>query len=309
MKYIAKRLVSGIFILWASASLVFFLMRLLPSDPVEVILGENARPTQVEELKKQLGLDKPLMVQYGEFWKGILRGDLGRSLLSQEKVTSQILSHLPYTLKLALLSIFLTILISFPLAILASLKEKADLPVFLASTSGLAIPNFWLGPLLILFFSVKLRLFPVSGAETPSHYVLPSITLATALSAYLVKIIRKSLREESQKPYLLALKARGLSRNRIFLYHILPNAMVPVVTIIGLETGALLTGTIITERVFSIPGIGTLLIEAIGERDYPLVQGLVLFIAAVYVVINLLVDLTYPLLDPRIRLGEGLEKK
>ncbi len=309
MKYVLKRLALGVLILWASASFVFFLMRLLPSDPVEIILGENARPAQIEELKRELGLDKPLWVQYINFLSGLTRADLGRSLISNERVTDLILSHLPYTGTLALFAIILTVLLSFPLAILATIKEKADLPVFIVSTAGLAIPNFWLGPLLILFLSVKLRIFPVSGAETPAHYILPAITLATALSAYLVKIIRKSIKEESNKPYILALSSRGLSRNRIFLYHILPNAMIPIITIVGLETGALLTGTIITERVFSIPGIGTLLIKAIGERDYPLVQGLVLFIAAVYVLINLLVDLSYPLIDPRIKLGGDLEKR
>ncbi len=309
MKYVIRRLLSGFFILWAAASLVFFLMRLLPSDPVEIILGEAARPSQVETLRRELGLDRPLWAQYWTFLRGLARGDLGRSLISGQKVSRIIISHLPYTLKLAFLSIVITLLLSFPLGLISFLNPKLDLPVFLISTSGLAVPNFWLGPLLILLFSVKLKLLPVSGADSPAHFILPALTLATALSAYLVKIIRKSLHQEGAKPYVLALLARGLSKKRVLLFHILPNALVPIVTVVGLEAGALLTGTIITERVFSIPGIGTLLIRAIGERDYPLVQGLVLFISGVYVLINLAVDLSYPLIDPRIRLGRRLEAK
>ncbi len=309
MSYFLRRILTGFFILWTAASLVFFLMRLLPSDPVEIILGENARPSQVETLRKELGLDKPLWVQYWAFLRGLARGDLGRSLISGQKVSRIILAHLPYTIKLALLSIIITLLISFPLGLLSFLNPKLDLPVFLISTSGLAVPNFWLGPLLILLFSVKLKLLPVSGADSPAHFILPSITLATALSAYLVKIIRKSLHEEGTKTYIMALWARGLPRKRVLLSHILPNALIPIITVVGLEAGALLTGTIITERVFSIPGIGTLLIRAIGERDYPLVQGLVLFISGVYVLVNLAVDLSYPLIDPRIRLGRRLEAK
>ncbi len=295
--------------MWAAASLVFFLMRLLPSDPVEIILGENARPSQVESLRRELGLDRPLWAQYISFLRGLVRADLGRSLISGQRVSETIRSHLPYTLKLAFFALLLTVVFSFPLGIIASLKPGLDLPVFLLSTWGLAIPNFWLGPILILLFSVRLKLFPVSGADSLVHFVLPAVTLATGLSAYLVKIIRKSLHQESEKPYVLALWARGLSRKRILFRHILPNALVPIITVMGLEAGALLTGTIITERVFSIPGIGTLLIRAIGERDYPLVQGLVIFISGVYVLVNLAVDLSYPLIDPKIRLGRHLEAK
>ncbi len=303
MKYIIKRLFYGVITLWGAATLVFLLLRVVPSDPVELILGESARPAQIEELRRDLGLDKPLHVQYMEFLKGISRGDLGRSLISGRRVSSIIIAHLTPTVNLAIISILMTIIISFPLGIGASLNRKFELPASFFSTAGLAIPNFWLGPLLILLFSIKMKLLPVSGTGSIYHYILPGITLSTALSAYLTRIVKKSVEEERLKGYYLALVSRGFSVGYIYRKHLLPNAMIPIITILGLESGALLTGAIVTEKVFSIPGIGSLLIKSVSQRDYPVIQGVVLFIAGVYVLSNLMVDLSYPLIDPRVRVG------
>lgn len=307
MKYIIKRLFYGVITLWGAATLVFLLLRVVPSDPVELILGESARPAQIQELREELGLNKPIYVQYAEFLKGLIRGDLGRSIISGRRVSSIIISHLTPTVYLAIISILMTIFISFPLGIGASLNRKLELPASFFSTAGLAIPNFWLGPLLILLFSINLRLLPVSGTGSLYHYILPGITLSTALSAYLTRIVKKSVEEEREKSYYLALISKGFSRPYIYRKHLLPNAMIPIITIIGLESGALLTGAIVTERIFSIPGIGSLLIKSVSQRDYPVIQGVVLFIAGVYVLSNLLVDLSYPLIDPRVRVGGKVE--
>ncbi len=307
--YLLKRLALSLFIIWCIVTIVFFLLHIIPSDPVMMILGQGAQPADIEAMRKALGLNRPLHVQYFEFLKGVLRADLGRSIISGRPVSSLIASHIGPTALLALSSVLLTALISFPLALLSVLRKEFDLPVAFLSTAGLAVPNFWLGPLLIILFSIKLNLLPVSGTGSLQHLVLPSITLATALSAYLVRIIRTSVKSELSKGYVLALLARGFSRTHIFLRHVLPNAMIPVVTVMGLQAGALLTGAIITEKIFSWPGIGTLLITSINQRDYPVIQGVVLFIAAVYVGINLLVDVIYTLIDPRVRLGGRGEYK
>ena len=303
MRYILKRILYGIITLWGAATVVFLLMRVVPSDPVELILGENAQPSQVEELRRELGLDKPIYIQYVDFLRGLTKGNLGKSILSNKNVGSIIISHLTPTLSLAIIAIIMTIFISFPLGLAASLNRTLELPASFFSTFGLAIPNFWLGPLLILLFSIELKLLPVSGTGSLAHYILPGITLSTSLSAYLTRIIKKSLEEEKTKGYYLALLSRGFTNGYIFRKHLLPNAMIPIITVIGLQSGALLTGAIITEKIFSIPGIGSLLIKSISQRDYPVVQGVVLFIASVYVVTNLLVDLSYTLIDPRIRIG------
>ena len=307
MSYVLKRLIYGLITLWGAATLVFLLLRITPADPVELILGENAQPAQIQELRSELGLDRPIYIQYITYLKGLTKADLGRSILSRERVSSIILSHLSPTIYLALISIIFTVFISFPLGLLASLHRRFNLPASFFSTFGLAIPNFWLGPILILVFSVQLRLFPVSGVGSFEHYILPAVTLSTGLSAYLTRIIKKSLEEEKTKGYYLALLSRGFSKAYIFRKHLLPNAMIPIITVIGLQTGALLTGAIVTERIFSIPGIGSLLIKVVTQRDYPVVQGVVLFISSIYILTNLFVDLIYSLIDPRIRVGGKVE--
>ncbi len=308
MSYIFRRIFYGLLTLWGASTLVFLLLRAVPSGPVEMILGESARPAQVQELRRELGLDKPILLQYRDFILGILRGKMGRSLLSGENVGAIIISHLPPTIYLALISILMTVFISFPLGIASSLSRRWDLPASFFSTFGLAVPNFWLGPILILIFSVQMKIFPVSGVGSIVHYFLPGITLSTSLSAYLTRIVKRSIDDEKGKSYFLALVSRGFTRQYIFRKHLLPNAMVPIITILGLETGALLTGAIITERVFSIPGIGTLLITSVNQRDYPVVQGVVLFIAGIYVLTNMIVDLSYSVIDPRIKVGGKIEK-
>ncbi len=307
--YLLKRFFISIFVIWSISTLVFFLLHVIPSDPVEMILGQGAQSADIEEMRTALGLDKPLVEQYFDFISGILRADLGRSIISRAPVKDLILSHFTPTLILAISAVFFTLLISFPLALVSVMKEKLDFPVAMLSVAGLAVPNFWLGPLLIIFFSIKLNLFPVSGMGSFSHLILPSITLATALSAYMVRIIRTSLKNELTKGYVLALYSRGYTKSYIFLRHVLPNSMIPVVTVLGLQTGALLTGAIITEKIFSWPGIGTLLINSINQRDYPVIQGVILFIAFVYVGINFVVDVLYTFLDPRVRIGGKSEYK
>jgi peptide/nickel transport system permease protein len=283
--------------------LVFFLIHFIPGDPVEMMLGDSAHPADVARLRSELGLDRPLHVQLGQFLKGLVTGDLGRSLHSRRPVVSILAERFPATLELTLVSMLVAIAIALPLGILSAVKANTALDngsMFL-SLLGVSIPNFWLGPMLILLFSVRLNWLPVSGRFGPASYILPAITLGTALAAILTRMTRASLLEVLRAQYVTTAYAKGASHTRAVLKHALRNALIPVTTIMGLQFGALLGGSVITETVFSWPGIGREMIRAIQSRDYPVVQGCVLLIAFCYVVINLLTDLLYGVLDPRIQ--------
>jgi len=286
-------------------TLVFFFLHIVPGDPVEAMLGESARAVEKERLRRELGLDLPLAAQYLKFLKGIATGDLGESYFFRRPVAEVIAERVPATLELAVASLFVAGIIALPLGILAALREGTALDALsmLFALIGVSMPNFWLGPLLIILFSIKLGWFPVSGRSGLGSLVLPALTLGTALAALLSRMTRSSLLEVLGEEYLTVARAKGLPERRVILKHALRNALIPIVTVLGLQFGALLSGAIITENVFSWPGIGTLLITAVEARDYPLVQGCVLFISIVYVAVNLAVDLLYGFIDPRIRYG------
>jgi len=285
------------------ATLVFSLIHLVPGDPAQSMLGESAAQGDVAELRARLGLDRPVLTQYVEYLTRAVRGDLGTSFRYGTPVTREIGARLARTAQLAFAAMAIAILIAVPLGTVAAVfrGRPIDQAAMTLSLVGVSLPNFWLGPLLAMVFAVGLGWLPVSGAGSLAHLVLPAITLGAALAAVLARLTRTSVIEELQELYVVAARARGLSWSRTVIRHALRNSLVPVVTVIGLQFGAVLTGTIITETIFAWPGLGRLLIQAIGFRDYPLVQGCILFIAVTYVGMNLLVDLAYAWLDPRIR--------
>jgi peptide/nickel transport system permease protein len=289
-----------------AVTLVFFFLHLIPGDPVEVMLGETAQQADKEQLRKELGLNLPVHMQYGRFITGVFQGDLGDSYFYRRPVTQVIAERAPATVELAMAAFLVAGLIAIPLGIVAALREgtTVDNASVLFSLLGVSMPNFWLGPLLIILFSIKLGWFPVSGRGGVGSLVLPAITLGTALAAILSRMTRASLLERLGEDYLTVARAKGLPEWKVILKHALRNALIPVITVMGLQFGALLSGAIITENVFSWPGIGTLLINAIEARDYPLVQGCILFITLSYVLVNLLTDLLYGWVDPRIRLRD-----
>ena len=286
-----------------AVTLVFFFLHMIPGDPVEVMLGETAQQADKERLRQELGLNQPLYVQYGRFMAGIVQGDLGGSFFYRRPVAQVIAERVPATAELALAAFLVAGLIAIPLGIIAALREgtAVDNAAVLFSLVGVSLPNFWLGPLLIILFSIKLGWFPVSGKAGLASLVLPAITLGAAFAAILSRMTRASLLERLGEDYLTVARAKGLPEWKVILKHALRNALIPIITVMGLQIGALLSGAIITENVFSWPGIGTLLINAIEARDYPLVQGCILFISLSYVFVNLLTDLFYGWADPRIR--------
>jgi len=303
LRYLLRRLLLTIPVLLGVATLVFALIHLVPGDPARSMLGEGATEEEISRLQEALGLNRPLPVQYAAFLAGVARGDLGRSFRYGTPVTHEIRDKLVRTIQLALAAMAVAILFAIPLGIVAAVFQGTaiDHAAMTLALIGISMPNFWLGPLLAILFAVHLGWLPVAGTGTWAHLVLPAVTLGAALSAILARMTRASLLEELRELYVLAARARGLSRTRAVLHHAFRNSLIPVVTIIGLQFGAVLTGTIITETIFAWPGVGRLLIQAINFRDYPLVQGCILFISVTYVLMNLLTDLTYGLLDPRIR--------
>ena len=301
-RYLLRRLALLLPTLLGALTLVFFLIHMIPGDPVEVMLGETASGADKEELRRSLGLDQPVYVQYRAFVAGLVTGDLGRSLYEQGSVTALIAARLPSTVELALAALLVAALLSFPLALLAAARRGTwrDRGALLFSLLGLSIPNFWLGPLLIILFSIQLGWLPVSGSGGAAHLILPSITLGLGMAAILTRILRASLLRVRNEDYVQAARAKGVSEQQVWLKHMLRNALLPVITIMSLQFGSLLAGAVITETIFSWPGIGRLTVQAIQTRDYPLVQGCVLAIAVTYIFVNFLADILYRLADPRI---------
>lgn len=304
-RYLFHRLLLFFPTLLGSLTLVFFLIQLLPGDPVEAMLGETASSADKEALRRELGLDLPLWTQYLRFLTALFQGDLGRSLYEQGGVAELILARFPATLELTLAAMGAALFIAFPLGILAAVKKNSwvDRLSLFFSLLGLALPNFWLGPLLMIIFSIELGWLPVSGRGGPAHFILPSFTLGTVMAAILIRMIRSSLLQTIHEDYIQTARAKGLSEWRVWLKHALRNSLLSVITIVGLQFGALLAGAIITETIFTWPGIGRLTIQAIQTRDYPLVQGCVLVISTCYLIVNLLTDILYRLVDPRISYG------
>jgi peptide/nickel transport system permease protein len=287
-------------------TIVFMLIHIVPGDPVEVMLGESAQIADKEALREVLGLNLPLSTQWLNYVKGLLQLDLGTSLHSKRPVMEILAERIPATSILAGTSILIALFIALPLGVLAAVRKDSfwDTGAMAFSMLGIAIPNFCMGPLLILVFSLWLGWFPVSGDDQTLSLVLPALTLGTALAAILSRMIRSSLLEVLNEDYIRAANARGLSPTTVIWKHGLKNAALPIVTIMGMQLGALLAGAVITETVFSWPGIGQLTIEAIQKRDYPVVQSCVLLISLSYVFVNLLTDLAYAYLDPRVSLIE-----
>ena len=303
IRFLIRRLLLTIPVLFGVATLVFSLVHFVPGDPVVAMLGETAAPEDVARLRERLGLDRPLPVQYGAFLSGVLRGDLGTSLRTNQAVASAIVERMPATFELAMAAMFVAVAVALPLGILAAVNAgtRVDHAATTVALIGISMPNFWLGPLLAIVFAVGLGWLPVSGRGTLPHLVLPAITLGAPLAAVLTRITRASVLEELRELYVLAARARGVSRARAVLRHAFRNSLIPVVTVLGLQFGAVLTGAVITETIFAWPGVGRLLIQSISARDYPAVQGCILLIAGTYVTMNLLIDVLYGFLDPRIR--------
>jgi len=290
-------------VLWLVVSVVFLLIHLVPGDPIQQMLGEGAPASDVAATRHAYGLDIPLGQQYLRYWKGVLHGDLGQSIRYGEGVTHLIAQRYPFTLQLTLASLLVAILISIPAGVRSAQRRGRwdDKLLSVVSLFGLSFPNFALGPILILFFAVKLGWLPVSGTGTLAHLVLPAITMGAAMAAILTRMVRTSMLEELGQDYIRTARAKGLSERAVVYRHALRNAMLPVLTVMGLQFGALLAGAIVTETIFSWPGIGRLTIQAIGNRDYYLVQGCILAIGLTYVLVNFFTDLLYSVANPRIR--------
>lgn len=302
-RFLARRLLLTIPVFFGVATVVFLLIHLIPGDPVQAMLGESAAPADVASLRGRLGLDRPLILQYGAFLEGLVTGDLGTSLRTNQAVVSALAERLPATVELAAAAMLVALVFAIPMGTIAAVRAgtRLDHMTMTAALVGISMPNFWLGPLLAIVFSIVLGWFPVSGRGTLAHLILPAVTLAAPLAAILARMTRASVLEELRELYVLAARARGVSRTRAVLMHAFRNSLVPIVTLLGLQLGGLLTGAVITETIFAWPGVGRLLIQSIGFRDYPMVQGCILLIAVMYVSLNLLTDLLYGLLDPRIR--------
>ena len=301
--FLLTRLLSTFIVVLGVITLVFLLIHLVPGDPVQAMLGETATPTDLESLRKALGLDQPLLTQWWVYITNLLQGELGNSLYSKKPILDILLERFPATLELAIAGLLVAVLLALPLGSIAALRKDSiyDNSAMVFSLLGVSIPNFWLGPLLILLFSLMLGWLPVSGREGPLSLILPAITLGTALAAILGRMIRSTLLEVLNEDYIRTARAKGLSESAIIIYHALRNASLPIITVLGLQLGTLLGGAVITEIIFAWPGIGQLTIDSIERRDYPLVQACILLISLSYVFINTLTDLLYAWLDPRVR--------
>ena len=302
-----NRLISFCTVVFGVLSLTFLLIHLVPGDPVEVMLGESASLADREVLRAELGLNQSVASQFGLYLSRLAHADFGVSIHSKTPIVELIKTRYPATLKLALMALLIGVGVGVPLGIYAALKAGhwQDLLVTIVSVRLSAMPAFWLGPMLMLIFAVWLGCLPVSGMDSPSSIILPALTLGFGLSAILTRMTRTSLLEVLNEDFIRTARAKGLTERQVILRHALRAALLPIITIVGLQMGSLLAGTVITETIFSWDGIGRLLVESIEKRDYPVTQACVLLVALSYVVVNVLTDMLYRLADPRIRLGHG----
>src|SRR5713226_3004878 len=309
MRLLVQRVLYTLPVIWLVVSLVFLLIHLVPGDPIQQMLGEGAPPADIAATRHAYGLDAPLGEQYIRYWKGVLHGDLGPSFRYNQSVTRLVAQRYPYTLKLTLASLFVAIILSIPAGVRSAQRRNPwdDRLLSVISLFGLSFPNFALGPILILLFAIQLGWLPVSGAGTGGpitfllHLILPAITLGLSLAAILTRMVRTAMLEELNQDYIRTARAKGLTENAVVYRHALRNALIPVLTIIGLQFGSLLAGAIVTEPIFSWPGIGRLTLSAIANRDYALVQGCILAVGLTYVAVNLLTDVAYTIANPRMR--------
>jgi peptide/nickel transport system permease protein len=302
--YIIRRLLLLFLVLYGVVTLVFFLIHLIPGDPVDIMLGDNAISADKEALRHDLGLDMPLRAQYFHYLGGVVRGDLGVSIHSKKPVMSEILQRFPASVELMAGAMCIALFIALPLGVFSAIRPYGLLDglAMLVSFLGVSMPSFWLGLLLVLLFAVQLDWLPVNERGGISHLILPALTLGMSMAAMLSRMIRASLMEVLDEDYIRTARAKGLFERTVILKHGLRNALIPVITILGLQVGVLLSGAIITESIFDWPGLGTLLLQGIHTRNYTLVQGCILFIAAIYVLVNLVADIAYAWADPRVRL-------
>jgi peptide/nickel transport system permease protein len=303
-RYIALRVIYTLPALWLILTMVFLLIHIVPGDPVLQMLGQDARVEDIVQLRHSLGLDQSLGVQYAKYLEGLARGDWGRSMRFSAPVRPIVLERFPATIELSLAALAVCIAIAIPAGVFCARHRgsRADRATSFLTLLGLSVPNFALGPVLILIFSVEIGWLPVSGRGTLTQLILPAVTLGAALAAILTRMVRGSMIEELSSDYVRTARAKGISETSVLFRHAFPNALIPIITIVGLQFGSLLAGTIVTESIFSWPGIGRLAVQAITARDYPLLQGCILVIALSYVGVNLLTDLVYAVVDPRVRL-------
>jgi peptide/nickel transport system permease protein len=313
-QYIIRRLIQALFLVWGCATLVFFMVRLIPGDPVVQMLGPEYTPEAAEAIRVKLGLDEPFHIQYLRWFGNVLTGDLGGSIATGETVVDIITTGLPKTLSLATLSFLIATAIAVPAGIVAALRRNTvfDYAASVVAFIGVSMPSFWFGILLILVFAVRLRWLPAIGYADPTEdgvvawlerLILPSLAIGAAYSAILMRFVRAGLLEVLSSDYVRTARAKGVREHAVVLRHAMRNALIPVVTVMGIQLALLLSGTVVVETVFSIRGIGRILVAAIFDRDYPIVQGVILLIAVIFVMANLLVDIVYTFLDPRIRYG------
>lgn len=304
VKFLARRLGRLLLTIFIISTLVFFVIRIIPGDPALVIAGVDAAPEDIEAIREKLGTNKPLPAQYIEWLLDIVRFDFGTTMISDESVSKLILERFPITLGLALAGISIGILIAVPLGVVSAVKRWSFWDYFglVFSQLGMAIPSFWLGIVLLLAFAVKIPIFPLFGAETPKHFVLPALSLGFARAAVILRLARASMVEELSKEYVITARAKGLTERMVKYKHALKNALLPVITITGIELGYMLGGAIIIEQVFSLPGLGRLFLSGIYQRDFPLIQGGVVFVAIIFSLINFLADMLYSIVNPKIRL-------
>ncbi|HLH07450.1 MAG TPA: nickel ABC transporter permease [Terriglobales bacterium] len=303
LRSITSRLLYAIPVLWLVITVVFLLIHLVPGDPIQAMLGEGAAAGDLQAARHAYGLDLPLGTQYLHYWRDVLHGNLGQSIRLNQGVAKIICERYPFTLQLTLASLAVALLLSIPAGVRSARRRNRwdDRVLGFVSLLGLSFPNFALGPILILFFAIKLGWLPVSGAGTLAHLVLPAITMGGALAAILTRMVRTSMLEELGQDYVRTARAKGLPERTVVYRHALRNALIPIITVIGLQFGALLAGAIVTETIFSWPGIGRLTIQAISNRDYYLVQGCILAIGLTYVAVNFFTDILYTVVNPRIR--------
>jgi peptide/nickel transport system permease protein len=311
ISYLLKRLMAAIPVLFVVSVMVFLFLRMIPGDPATAMLGRDASVQEIEAVRLKMGLDRPLPVQYATWLGKALHGDLGLSVISGRSISRSILERLPHTMALAFLAIAIAIAIAIPSGVIAAVKQNTftDRAVMLFSLLGVSLPSFWVGILFIIFFSVQLRWFPSSGYvsiyenvfQGLRYLLLPAVSLALVMAAVSARMARSAMLEVLRQDYIRTARAKGLGRWAVVVRHGLKNAMIPVITVIGLDFGWLLGGTVVIETVFGIPGMGRLVVYSILNRDYPVVQGVILYMAIIYMLVNLLVDFIVTLMNPRIR--------
>lgn len=303
LNYLIKRLFSTIPVLIGISLLLFFMLRMLPGDPAQVLAGQMATPQEIENIRRQLGLDRPIYEQYVTYLSRLARFDLGRSARTQNPVTEEIWARLPNTLLLAVVAITLACLFGIPAGIISAVRPYSwiDYLVTTSALFGMSMPVFWLGLMLMVVFSIILKWLPAGGTGSWQHVILPSITLAAFVVAFIARMTRSTMLETLSQDYTTTARSKGLKERVVVIKHALKNAMIPIITVVGLQFGLLLGGAVLTETVFAWPGLGRLIVDSILARDYPVIQGAILIFGLLYIMVNLVVDLIYALVDPRIR--------